>query len=341
MTEWLFESFRLLFRFIRFHSCSWSRCFTLLFAIFFFIYVVGAGTKEAETKKKALRPTSKVMVNTQQQQQQQQQQVQPPETPERNDDDAEADNKDWEKPQEEENREDEEPVQEDNPDDETKTDEADEAPEKERPNKPTPEQDEETLQTSISEAIMDFDETEQQSVNANLALLTDTVNHIHDTLKVGISRIFGANYDVTDAEMESMVQQVSHELQNQAQADFQRAADTLTYAKADEIEDVVDEDVGADMEVRTIQEDIKQVEEGAIEVLKKEIDQAALDVNGNMKKRVREIEQQVIAQAIANKQRHEYKKKPKTKCDAVIIEYCPKVFKQLRSLDEYEGEELF
>ncbi len=42
-----------------------------------------------------------------------------------------------------------------------------------------------------------------------------------------------------------------------------------------------------------------------------------------------------------NDQSKKAKKKPKTKCDAVIIEYCPKVFKQLRSLDEYEGEELF
>jgi hypothetical protein len=35
------------------------------------------------------------------------------------------------------------------------------------------------------------------------------------------------------------------------------------------------------------------------------------------------------------------KKTKKSKCDAVIIEYLPEVFKKLRSLDEYEGEELY
>jgi len=35
------------------------------------------------------------------------------------------------------------------------------------------------------------------------------------------------------------------------------------------------------------------------------------------------------------------KKIIKEKCDALIIEYCPKVFKSLRKLDDYFGEELY
>ena len=35
------------------------------------------------------------------------------------------------------------------------------------------------------------------------------------------------------------------------------------------------------------------------------------------------------------------KKIKKTKSDALMIEYCPKVFQRLRELDEYEGEELY
>lgn len=35
------------------------------------------------------------------------------------------------------------------------------------------------------------------------------------------------------------------------------------------------------------------------------------------------------------------KKIKKEKSDALMIEYCPKVFQRLRELDEYEGEELY
>lgn len=42
-----------------------------------------------------------------------------------------------------------------------------------------------------------------------------------------------------------------------------------------------------------------------------------------------------------NKQNQKIRKKEISKCDALLIEYCPEVFKRLRSLDEFQGEELF
>ena len=309
---------------------------TLLLALMFFVYLVGAGTNDAAEKKpKALRrPTTTTLPptttlptrssnsanewsteNNHKVAKLENTDHVPPESANSNDKEISEDNHSENLKQESPSDEHETTLKEETnnsnkPKQENEksknNDNSNSVPESILHKENTSDKEQKNLEAVISEAIEDLSVAEEEIVQENQSILTDTLKHFESTLRVGLKRIFANFQDVSSTEMDEIVKEVSNELELEIYTEFKKTADALTDAKAKDIGDVAEIDEEFDYNVTTIQGDIKQVEESSIQDLKNEIDQAAQDMKVSMKKKAQKIEMEVIQKAIANKERKKY-----------------------------------
>jgi hypothetical protein len=150
----------------------------------------------------------------------------------------------------------------------------------------------EQLEETISKAITDVDEAEEEEIQANQGMLTQSIKMVEDMVKFGLGKLFGDGMDIK--EMAEIADEVSTRLEDEAQEEFRVKADLLADKKAEEIEDVVevDEDVG--IKSKDIRQDVKQVEHLAVSNLKDEIDDAAQNVKDHLKEKAVAIENEIV-----------------------------------------------
>jgi len=268
--------------------CSWSRCFSVIFALFFFVYIVGAGTKDAiKNKKKALRKgppiTNNLASNT-----------------------AEA------------------PLnyptqsQEDNDDDQAR-DEEERLIDKKLGDDIVEEEpivtakatghDSQDVETSISTAISEIQETEAESVLAGESMFIDAYRHIEDNIRIGLGRIFGNADDLTDEEIDEIAKEVSKNLEEQVKTEFRNTSDSLADIKADEIRYIVEKDLRDDISTKSIRGDVKTVELHALKDLKVQINKAAQEAQDGMTKKAAKIEKESIDKFMVKKAGKKHKVK--------------------------------
>ena len=177
----------------------------------------------------------------------------------------------------------------------------------------------EKLETTIKHAIVEFDETEEDTIDAHTSDLGEALKNIESMLTNSLGDLFGIDDDVSAAEIISIAEEVSSNLERQVKSKFRKAADALALSKAIEIENVVEDDEATGVNTNSIVVDVIQVKRTEIEKLKEEIDIAAEDVKKNMKKEAAQIEKDIIDKALAKRKRKKYHK-VKIVNDAVEID---------------------
>ena len=171
-----------------------------------------------------------------------------------------------------------------------------------------PDADKEKLEKSIKHAILEFDETEEDTIDAHESDLGEALKSIESMLKNSLDDLFGSDDDVSAAEIISIASEVSSNLERQVKSKFRKAADSLTLSKAIEIENIVEDDEATGVNTNGIVVDVIQVERTEVEKLKQEIDIAAEDVKKAMKKEAAQIEKDIIDKALAKRKRKKFHK---------------------------------
>jgi hypothetical protein len=142
-------------------------------------------------------------------------------------------------------------------------------------------------------------ETETEELNVEESLLFTALRGMGNTIRIGLGRLFGSNekYDeMSDEQVESIAEEVEKRLNIEITEELRQQADAILQTNVQVLQETID----AAQEEEEIKGNIVDKQERdeyvykAMDMVRTEIDQAALDLNDQMPALVIQIEKEIL-----------------------------------------------
>lgn len=147
-----------------------------------------------------------------------------------------------------------------------------------------------------NEEVILLQETETQELSVEESVLSAALSGMGNTIRIGLGRLFGSKHDdVSDEVVESIAEEVEKRLNSTLAEELRQQADAIVQINVQELQVAIDaqeEENGFIVDETERQEYLHQ----AMEMVKNDIDQAALELNNKMPALAMEIEKEILAE---------------------------------------------
>lgn len=169
----------------------------------------------------------------------------------------------------------------------------------------TPSETSKVVDETIDKAVTELTKTEVTELQAEEGAVTSTWKRMSDTVKSGLSKLFGgADSPVTEQDIKEVVEEVQKEVeqeQKQEIAQLNVVAEDVVDTKTGELESVAEADEDSSIKPEDIKEDLTQVKVAAEKEIKEEIKDAGDEIKDQVEEKLLQIESKVIKEKLEKK----------------------------------------
>lgn len=142
---------------------------------------------------------------------------------------------------------------------------------------------------------------DSSSSPSTLGALSAAIETAGDFARIGLKKIFGTATDVTEEDINEMVDEVEKRLTDDVNKELQSKADSLVEKEKDELTTTVERDEENGYFVESIEEDVHHKEAQAIHNVKTEIDETTAQIRKAMLEKTQELEKQILEERLSKR----------------------------------------
>lgn len=156
------------------------------------------------------------------------------------------------------------------------------------------------LDSEIEIAREDIEEAERKELEKNKSSLTAAIEVTGSYVRSAFSKLLG-NTDITQAEIEQMVEEVETKLEEATIGQLEEDANEIAATLEDDIEGEAYDESDSGLTVDEIRSDIMENEEAAIREMNRQIDEKAEKMKQMMRQKAQEFEIEILEKRLEEK----------------------------------------
>lgn len=158
----------------------------------------------------------------------------------------------------------------------------------------------EEIGTEIDTAREDIEDAVRQDLEKNKSALNAVIQVTGDYVRAAFLKLLG-NTDITDAEIDEMVEQVENKLEEETIGQLENDAEEIAITLEEKIEDEAYDESGLGLDVEAIRSDIMANEEFGIRDMNRQIDEKAEKMKQMMREKAQELEIEILEKRLEEK----------------------------------------
>ena len=159
----------------------------------------------------------------------------------------------------------------------------------------------EELRSTINDAVDDIKSAEEEEIAKEQSTLNAAIATAGDFVRFGLKKLLGGDSNVSETEIDNMVKEVEERLTEDTTKELRSKADEFVTEEEDRIDDNTTAEEAAGVPVTSIEEDVYEQEEAAIDNVKTEIDETAEQMRKAMREKAQEAEKQILEERLSVK----------------------------------------